>query len=138
MVDLGAHCFPPATILNGGGATWGLVSPFLVILGPSSFVLGAIVWVSCGVCLGGPALSVAVNSPIRDISCRAGQVGPVNKSLILVLSVCHQVVWVGCTLLSTFVLLWVRPPRFPKFPKTGLVWLLQSDFVQQVGQFVQV
>ena len=34
MVDLGAHCFPPATILNGGGATLELVSPFLVILGP--------------------------------------------------------------------------------------------------------
>ena len=38
MVDLGAHCFPPATILDEGGATWELVSPFLVILGPSSFV----------------------------------------------------------------------------------------------------
>ena len=55
MVDLGAHCFPPVTILSGGGATCGLVSPFLVILGPSTFVLGAIVWASHGVCLGGPA-----------------------------------------------------------------------------------
>ena len=55
MVDLGAHCFPPATILSVGGATCQLVSPFLVILGPSSFVSSVIVWASCEVCLGGPA-----------------------------------------------------------------------------------
>ena len=36
MVDLEAHCFTPATALNGGGATWERVSPFLVILVPSS------------------------------------------------------------------------------------------------------
>ena len=36
MVDLVEHCFPPATILSEGGVTWELVSPFLVILGPSS------------------------------------------------------------------------------------------------------
>ena len=35
MVDLEAHCFPPATTLGAGGATWGRVSPFLVIPVPS-------------------------------------------------------------------------------------------------------
>ena len=34
MVDLGAHCFPPTTTLDGGGVTWELVSPILVILDP--------------------------------------------------------------------------------------------------------
>ena len=38
MVDLGVHCFPIATNLDGGGVTWELVSLFVVILGPSSFV----------------------------------------------------------------------------------------------------
>ena len=33
MVDLVAHCLPPAIILGGGGAIWGLESPFLVTLG---------------------------------------------------------------------------------------------------------
>ena len=37
MVDLVEHCSPPATILSEGGAARELVSPFLVILGPSSF-----------------------------------------------------------------------------------------------------
>ena len=90
MVDLGAHCFPPATILNGGGATWGLVSPFLVILGFLQFYLRChcmgLIWSrprwTC--------FSVAVNNPMMDISCWAGQVSPVNRSLIFVLSVCHQ------------------------------------------------
>ena len=36
MVDLIAHCFPPGTTLDGGGGTWEPVSPFPVILGPSS------------------------------------------------------------------------------------------------------
>ena len=36
MVDLGAHCFPPAATSDEGGAIWGLVSPFLGNLGPSS------------------------------------------------------------------------------------------------------
>ena len=52
MVDLVEHCFPPATILNEGGATWELVSPVLVIQGPSSCFSSAIVWVSYGVDLG--------------------------------------------------------------------------------------
>ena len=34
--------------------------------------------------------SVAVDSRMRDISCQTGKVGPAYKSLILVLSVCHQ------------------------------------------------
>ena len=54
MVDLVEHCFPPATILSEGGATWGLVSPFLVILGPSSSS-SATVWASYGADLGGLA-----------------------------------------------------------------------------------
>ena len=36
IVDLGAHCFPSAATSDEGGAIWGLVSPFLVTLGPSS------------------------------------------------------------------------------------------------------
>ena len=36
MVDLVAHCFPPATTLDEGGGTWGPVSPFPVTLGPSN------------------------------------------------------------------------------------------------------
>ena len=36
MVDLEAHCFPPATTLDGGGGIWGPGSPFPVTLGPSS------------------------------------------------------------------------------------------------------
>ena len=52
MVDLVAHAFPPATILSEGGATWGLVSPFLVILGPSTCSSSATVWVSYEVDLG--------------------------------------------------------------------------------------
>ena len=53
MVDLVAHCFPPATTLDVGGGTWGLGSPFPAILGPSSCFSGATVWASCGVALGG-------------------------------------------------------------------------------------
>ena len=56
MVDLVAHCSPPATILSEGGATWGLVLPFLVILGPSSCSSSATVWVSYEVDLEGLAL----------------------------------------------------------------------------------
>ena len=55
MVDLAAHYFPPATTLSGGGATWGLVSPFLVILVPSICSSNATVWVSYEVDLGGLA-----------------------------------------------------------------------------------
>ena len=55
MVDLEAHCFPPATILSEGGAIWGLVSPFLVILVPSSCSSSVTVWVSYGDDLGGLA-----------------------------------------------------------------------------------
>ena len=55
MVDPVAHCFPPATTLSGGGATWGLVSLFLVILAPSSCSSTATVWVSYEVRLGGLA-----------------------------------------------------------------------------------
>ena len=36
MVDLEAHCFPPATTLDGGGGIWGPGSPFPVTLGPFS------------------------------------------------------------------------------------------------------
>ena len=55
MVDLVAHCFPPATTLGGGEATWGLGSPCLVILGPSSCFSSATMWASCEVALGGLA-----------------------------------------------------------------------------------
>ena len=55
MVDLETHCFPPATILSEGGATWGLVSPFLVTLGPSCCSSSTTVWVSYGADLGGLA-----------------------------------------------------------------------------------
>ena len=55
MVDLEAHCFPPDTTLSGGGATWGLESPFLVILVLSSCSSSATVWVSYEVNLGGLA-----------------------------------------------------------------------------------
>ena len=53
MVDLEAHCFPPATTLDVGGGTWELVSPFPVILVPSSCFSSATVWVSCEVALSG-------------------------------------------------------------------------------------
>ena len=53
MVDLVAHCFPPATIFSWGGATWELVSLFIVILVPSRCSLSAILWVSYEVDLGG-------------------------------------------------------------------------------------
>ena len=53
MVDLVAHCFPPATTLDGGGGTWEPVSPFPVILGPSSCFSSATIWVSCVVALSG-------------------------------------------------------------------------------------
>ena len=53
MVDLVVHCFPPATTLDGGGATWGPGSCFLVTLGPSSCFSSATVWASCEVALGG-------------------------------------------------------------------------------------
>ena len=33
MVDPEAHCFPPATTLDGGGGIWGPGSPFPVTLG---------------------------------------------------------------------------------------------------------
>ena len=55
MVDLEAHYFPPATTLGGGGAIWEWVSPFLVILVPSSCFSSATVWVSYEVDLGGLA-----------------------------------------------------------------------------------
>ena len=55
MVDLAAHCFPPATTLDGNGAIWGPGSPFLVTLGPSSCFPCATVWASCEVALGGLA-----------------------------------------------------------------------------------
>ena len=49
MVDVGAHCFPPATISDESGATWESVSPFLRTLGPSSGFSGATIWASYGV-----------------------------------------------------------------------------------------
>ena len=53
MVDLEEHCFPPATTLSEGGATWERVSPFPVILVHSSCSSSATVWVSCEVDVGG-------------------------------------------------------------------------------------
>ena len=50
MVDLEAHCFPPATISDEAGATSEGVSPFLMTLEPSSCVSDA----SYTVDLGGP------------------------------------------------------------------------------------
>ena len=35
-------------------------------------------------------LSVAVNSPMRDISCQTIQVGTANNSVIFAVSVCHR------------------------------------------------
>ena len=55
MVDLEAHCFPPATTSGGGGGTWGPVSPFPVTLGPSNCFSSATVWVSCEGALSGLA-----------------------------------------------------------------------------------
>ena len=46
MVDLEAHCFPPATISDEGGVTLERVLPFLVTLELSSCFSGAIVWAS--------------------------------------------------------------------------------------------
>ena len=53
MVDLEEHCFPPATILGEGGATWEWVSPFPVTLVPSSCFSSATVWASYEVAPGG-------------------------------------------------------------------------------------
>ena len=55
MVDLEGHCFPLATTLGGGGVIWERVSPFLVILVPSSCSSSATVWVLYEVNLGGLA-----------------------------------------------------------------------------------
>ena len=44
-----------------------------------------------------PVFSVAVNSPMRDMSGWTGQIGMVNNSLILVVSVYHRIK-VGLTL----------------------------------------
>ena len=49
MVDLEAHCFPPATIFSEGGVIWGLVSPFP----PSSCYSSTPVLASYGADLGG-------------------------------------------------------------------------------------
>ena len=62
MVDREAHCFPPATILSGGGAIWELVSPFLVTLEPASCPSGT-VWVSYGDLW--TCFSVAVSRPME-------------------------------------------------------------------------
>ena len=53
MVDLEEHCFPPATTLGEGGATWERVSPFSVTLVPSSCFSSATVWASYEVAPGG-------------------------------------------------------------------------------------
>ena len=53
MVDPVAHCFPPATILDGDEVTWEWGSPFLVIPGPYSCFSSATVWASGEVALGG-------------------------------------------------------------------------------------
>ena len=50
MVDLEAHCFPPATTLDGGGGIWGPGSPFPVTLGPFSCFSSATVSVSTESC----------------------------------------------------------------------------------------
>ena len=99
MVDLEEHCFPPATTLSEGGVTWERVSPFLVILVPSSCSSSATVWVSCEVDLGGLVFSVAVRSPIRDINCRTGHTGPDRIDNILSVKVCQRS-GVGLTLPS--------------------------------------
>ena len=86
MVDLGAHCFPPATILNGveqTGITFSSDSETLQFC-LRCHCMGLIWSLPRWTCF-----SVAVN-PMRDISCQTGQVSPVNKSLIFVLSVCHR------------------------------------------------
>ena len=52
MVDLEAHCFPPATSLGGGGVTWVWGSPSLVILVLFSCFSDAIESASCVTGLG--------------------------------------------------------------------------------------
>ena len=52
MVDLEAHCLPPATIVNGGAVTWEWGSLFLMIQVPYNCFLDATVWVLCAVDLG--------------------------------------------------------------------------------------
>ena len=54
MVDLEAHCYPPATILDEGGVTLELVSSFLVTLGTSSCFSSLTVWASYRVDPDGP------------------------------------------------------------------------------------
>ena len=71
MVDLVAHCFPPATTLDGGGGTWERVSPFPVILGPSScHCMGLMCSHPKWTCF-----SVAVRRPMRDMNFRTGHTG---------------------------------------------------------------
>ena len=53
MVELEAHCLPVTTTSDGGEATWGWGSSFVVILVPSNCFSSATVWVSYGVNLGG-------------------------------------------------------------------------------------
>ena len=125
MVDLGAHCFPSAAVLDGGGATWELVLPFPLILEPSSFVWGATEWASYAVDLVNLFFSVAVNSPMRDMSGWTGHIGLVNNSLILVVSVYHRIK-VGLTLPS------FRSNWLPMKSKTCLGY--SSDFSMFTSQ----
>ena len=83
MVDLAAHCFPPATILDGNGAIWGPGSPFLVTLGPSSCFLSATVWASCEVALGGLAGPDSIDWILSVKACQGSGVGLTLPSIRL-------------------------------------------------------
>ena len=90
MVDLEAHCFPPATTLDGGGGIWGPGSPFPVTLGPSSCFFKC----HCmGLMCSRPkwtCFSVAVSRPMRDMNCQTGQSGSDNIDLILCVKACQR------------------------------------------------
>ena len=85
MVDLGVHCFPPATTLGVCRAIWELVSPFLVIRGPPHLFL------RCH--------SIDLMLSRLKWTCFSVAVGPVSKSLIFAVKVCHRS-RVGLTLAS--------------------------------------
>ena len=94
MVDLEAHCFPPATTLSGGWSDLGTRITFSSDSGTLHLFF------KCH-CMGlmWTCFSVADRSPMRDMNCRTGHTGPDRIDNILSVKVC-QCSGVGLTLPS--------------------------------------
>ena len=100
----GCNGLPGSTLLSTshhlrwGCSDLGRVSPFLVILVPSSCSSSATVWVSHEVDLGGLAFLWQRN-PMRDMNCQTGHTGPDRIVNILSVKICQRS-GVGLTLPS--------------------------------------